>query len=1165
MISEFCKDCLLQCRPVKSRYANKGRFLVIAKTPTYNQVRGGDNIAPAAMKVFANNMRRCGFTKKDFVFTNSILCNYDNTRHNSRDNKIIQKACRGNLLELVDQVQPEVIIPLGAEAAASIYGRGIKITKARGVPDRIEGVDAIILPMMDPALVHIYPQHSPLFASDCNTLQRIVKYDYDLGAAEKSVFGDYRQIYDLQFLINRKPEVLSFDVETKGARWQEEDNHLLTMQFSTQQGEGFLLSWRHPDDPYPIRGRDKIKKQLKELLTNPSTKVIGQNCKFDMMWVWRTFGFRAQIGGDTLMLAATLDENLQNKNLDTLTKIYAKELAGYADVFNSKYDKARMDLVPLKDIINYGVCDADAVFRVHKRLRGELEEDSRLTNYYDTVAMPGINAFMAMERPGMLVDEKALDEFEVEVEEYVEGLRKSILAQVPRPVKRDRTRAHKDLQLSKAEFIIQILFEHRHGFGLTPQVFTKKTENLEGKFKIPSTSSKDHLPYFFEKCPITIEIAEWMKANRLLGTSIRRFRENYICKGKIYPTYNLHTAVTGRTSSKDPNCFPGDVEVLTVNGWERFDTVSKNTKVAQYELLNGEIDFVAPTNYIKKYTRQSLVHIKTDFFIDIVCTKNHRFPTMDRRRGTIKSHIAEEYPKDRLQIQAGFYKGGTKWLRHSQVVLICALQADAHVTKSGQITWVFSKERKRDRLVEALDKEYIDYGYSITSKGDYRIYIGRSRTPNWLVGKKIFGKWIMQCSQEVLQDISKEVFYWDGDYTREQIYTSTIRQNVDWVQIALILTGSRAWCREASNDKCKLFNVLNVTQDLGYSYTANRRIDTVPYKGYVYCFSTPKDTLIVRYNGRVHVVHNSQNFISRGKFAKPYKRIFKAPDGYAIIGADLSQIELRLVANMSNDPVMIKIYQNGGDIHRHTAIKTMGITDAQFDAMGREDKKLKRFKAKAINFGFIYKMWWRRFKVYAKTDYGLEFTDKEAKETRERFFKTYPALERWHGAMECFAQDRGFVRSYSGRIRHLPMIYSEDEKVRQEAGRQSINAPVQNFGSDLGVLSMSRIDQEIDPNYMQLNGFVHDAVYVLVPLEYVEWGAKTLKHYMESNDIKALFDIDMKIPIVADVGFGINAGDVFEMDGLDFDKPFDFNELRENERESIDLPEQKIPPNNGRL
>jgi len=148
------------------------------------------------------------------------------------------------------------------------------------------------------------------------------------------------------------------------------------------------------------------------------------------------------------------------------------------------------------------------------------------------------------------------------------------------------------------------------------------------------------------------------------------------------------------------------------------------------------------------------------------------------------------------------------------------------------------------------------------------------------------------------------------------------------------------------------------------------------------------------------------------------------------------------------------------------------------------------------------------------------------------------------------------------------MVDSAEEYVTHGAERQGINSPVQEFASSLGVMAMGRVDLEVDNRYLALTGFVHDALYAYCAPQHVEWGAKTLKHYMETNDIVGAFGRVMDIPITADVSFGWNGRDMFEM-GTITEEPYDFDALaveygdEENGPVEFGLPPQETPPDNG--
>jgi DNA polymerase I-like protein with 3'-5' exonuclease and polymerase domains len=274
---------------------------------------------------------------------------------------------------------------------------------------------------------------------------------------------------------------------------------------------------------------------------------------------------------------------------------------------------------------------------------------------------------------------------------------------------------------------------------------------------------------------------------------------------------------------------------------------------------------------------------------------------------------------------------------------------------------------------------------------------------------------------------------------------------------------------------------------------------------------------------------NGQNFPKRGRWAKGYQTIFRATPGYKLINCDLSQIELRIAAWMANDPVMLSIYRQDGDIHTATAKIVAGLTDEQWDALSPKERKELRTKAKAVNFGFLYGMGWKKFRSFARTDYGVKLTEREAQLYRERFFATYRALPAWHSRMREQVQRHGMVRALHGAVRHLPSIRSNDEIVRSGAERQAINSPVQRFGSDLGLMAMIRFSRQADPDLFRIIGFVHDALVLEVKDGHEEEGISALLYAMENPPLEDWFGIAPPLPIKAEADIGLNGGEMLEL------------------------------------
>lgn len=265
------------------------------------------------------------------------------------------------------------------------------------------------------------------------------------------------------------------------------------------------------------------------------------------------------------------------------------------------------------------------------------------------------------------------------------------------------------------------------------------------------------------------------------------------------------------------------------------------------------------------------------------------------------------------------------------------------------------------------------------------------------------------------------------------------------------------------------------------------------------------------------------------------RNLVGAPEGWSVVEIDYSQAELRIAAIMSGDETMKRIYQTGGDIHTHTYEMITGekVSDDKYI------KKEQRKKAKAVNFGFVYGMGWRKFKIYARDNYGVDLTDKEAEQWRERFFQAYHSLPKWHSKQRRIVQSMGQVRSPIGRLRRLPDIYSTDKSKKAEAERQSINSPVQGFGSDLTILGMSEImgnAQYYDPDYVLdkdkffVIGTVHDATLFEVRNDYLMEFCPRAKHILEHpKALEDVFHFDTDVPIVADVAVGQSWGAGIEL------------------------------------
>ncbi|HUE84315.1 MAG TPA: DNA polymerase I [Pyrinomonadaceae bacterium] len=249
---------------------------------------------------------------------------------------------------------------------------------------------------------------------------------------------------------------------------------------------------------------------------------------------------------------------------------------------------------------------------------------------------------------------------------------------------------------------------------------------------------------------------------------------------------------------------------------------------------------------------------------------------------------------------------------------------------------------------------------------------------------------------------------------------------------------------------------------------------------------------------------NLQNIPIRSELGRRIRRAFVAEAGCKIISADYSQLELRLLAHITQDEVMLEAFQKGEDIHARTARLVFG---ARSDA---ELKEARRF-AKIVNFAI----------AYAIEPWGLSqrvgISRQEARKVIDDYYRTYKGVRRYMEEVPLLAREHGFVRSLYGRIRPLPGIRDRNANIRRAAEREAINMPIQGTASDIVKIAMLRVDEQFRRAGLnaRLLMQVHDELLVEAPAEEVSRASQILKKEMEEA-------VQLDVPLVADVGIGDN-------------------------------------------
>ncbi len=283
-----------------------------------------------------------------------------------------------------------------------------------------------------------------------------------------------------------------------------------------------------------------------------------------------------------------------------------------------------------------------------------------------------------------------------------------------------------------------------------------------------------------------------------------------------------------------------------------------------------------------------------------------------------------------------------------------------------------------------------------------------------------------------------------------------------------------------------------------------------------YADSLPK---MVNTDGRIHGVLNQtvaatgrlsstepnlQNIPVRTELGQQIRKAFIPENGKKLISADYSQLELRILAHITRDPVMLEAYQKNEDIHAKTARLVFGATD-------EKDLKEKRRLAKIVNFGI----------AYAVEAFGLSqrvgISKQEARKVIDDYFATYKGIRAYMDRIPEGAREKGYVTSLFGRRRYFPGIKDRNFAVRSRAEREAINMPIQGTASDIVKIAMINVANALKNEGLETKMImqVHDELLFESPEKEVAKASEIIKREMEAA-------AKLDVPLIAEIGVGDN-------------------------------------------
>ncbi|WP_049631484.1 DNA polymerase I [Cellvibrio sp. pealriver] len=311
-----------------------------------------------------------------------------------------------------------------------------------------------------------------------------------------------------------------------------------------------------------------------------------------------------------------------------------------------------------------------------------------------------------------------------------------------------------------------------------------------------------------------------------------------------------------------------------------------------------------------------------------------------------------------------------------------------------------------------------------------------------------------------------------------------------------------------------------VLQELALDYPLPKVL--MEYRGLAKLKSTYTDKLPLEINkrtGRIHTSYhqavaatgrlssqdpNLQNIPIKTEEGRRIRQAFIAPAGYKLVAADYSQIELRIMAHLSDDAGLLSAFEKGLDVHRATAAEVFGVG---LDAVTPEMRR----SAKAINFGLIYGM--SAFGLAKQLHVGRN----EAQQYIDRYFERYPGVQRYMNNIRALAHEQGFVETIFGRRLYLPDINAKNKNLQMAAERTAINAPMQGTAADIIKTAMIKVQSWLDETGLDARIImqVHDELVLEVAEAQLEPVRQGLIERMSAAAA-------LKVPLLVEAGVGSN-------------------------------------------
>lgn len=1126
------------------------KIMVIGEAPGKTEDEEDEPFVGKAGHYLNEILEDVGFEREKLFICNAVSCR---PPENKTPSKKQIDACNHWLSYQIRKVSPKFVLLLGNTALQAITGeKGIKA--ARGKPFEKDGI--LYLPAFHPSyILRGDKADDPIFRKDLKLFKSLIEGG---GIPEEERLSIKRVKDEASFnkMLDELEDDVSFDIETTGLypwakknlealpkKWKKDppdprsyDAAVTSIGFGTEKHQWVWLT-----DQFQVT-RERLLKVIEKL---EECTVIGHYSKFDVLWMLVHYKVTIPIDFDTGLAHYILDENS-----DHGLKILAQRKCDAPDWDIDSDTKRGMN--SKEKLVKYHAHDLFYTRELKPIFAKELAEDPQVRRVFKKILMPCLQIFAEAECEGPYIDLLRMDEVEKELKRRIKKSEAKLKKWEPRRGEDDEP----------------------FNWGSTQQVakllYKKLKINCPQKTKGGGDSTSESTLKQIEH-PIVKDLLELRGAKQQLSFFIEGWKP-YLVGARLHPSFNLTGTTTGRLSSNQPNLqqVPTDELIRTLiiapPGWVLIDADLSQIEMRIAAEVSGDSALIEAFNAGKD------VHW-------IMALEELRRGGGEKERIIKTAKRLTNHPVDSyddaidILLEKGFeaaVKIDKEWKDLRKKAKACIAEGSSVLTNNGlkpietvalsDLVWDGVEWVRHEGVVYRGYQEVITYD-GCTATPDHKVFdtIGRTIQIGELASE-VAGPGIA-----VTAIAENAVRYtYDPEQKNHRIKIPASNSILPSLQRDASTT-----CRCNTFKKDNQLSLSTVSEAWRYERLSVRKQEGNNSRGALRCYYTAlqqsalrmvstiwraRDTLFVPEPNAVYLLDaqessarnlqrgsdrseeqrqalcagKSSSRIADGKSTKQTKQrksyisqtVGKRCGSMAFVKNGLSKF--RSITKSNNEACSSRNTNKRNSTEEGTALSrrkahVYDIVNAgprhRFTVSGR--------LVANCNFGFLFGMWWKKFKIYARDEYDIILTDRQAQDSRKSFFGTWRHLEKWQNRNKRFANRHGYVRSLSGRKRRLPAaMMEEDGFERQEAERQSVNSPVQSFANDWNLMALIQLKKEFSSKFYRPIATIHDSILAYVRIDHVEQVAKRTLEIMRRPELVDEFEIEMQVPIEADIKIG---------------------------------------------